>query len=372
MSLTLALNTALSGLQVNQAAIQITSNNITNANTPGYTRKVAQLGTVVLGNNGAGVSLDNIGRLVDTYLNNEVRSSSSELASLKVQDGYQDQVQALFGSPGSNSSVSSFLDQFESALQALSAAADDPTLRSQAVSAAVTLARNLNQMSQGVQGLRLQADRDVAGSVAIVNDQLEAISNLNAEISRLKGLGQPTSELEDQRDLALSKLSEQMDISTFTRPSGEIVVLNSAGRVLVDGPAHKLSYTPAASMSAGSVYDPNAVPPGSLQGIMLDGLDITKDFRSGRIAGLLELRDSTLPTLGAEVSQLALTLRDAVNRVHNDGTGMPAATTLTSSRAQTAAAASLSGTLRVTLVNADGTQAYTAVVPPPATLDAAG
>src|SRR5690606_16116939 len=65
-------------------------------------------------------------------------------------------------------------------------------------------------------------------------------------------------------------------------------------------------------------------------------------------------------------------VRDEINAIHNEGSGHPAATTLTSSRAQTATAASLTGTVRITLVNPDGSQAYTAVVPAPGTLDAAG
>jgi flagellar hook-associated protein 1 len=366
MSLTLALNTALSGLQVNQAAIQVTSNNITNANTPGYSRKISNMETIVLGNLGAGVNMANVSRQVDNYLSREARTSNSELQSLATQNSFYEQMQALFGSPGAGSSISGALNQFETALQALSSAADDPTLRSQAVSKAVSVTRQLNDMSKGIQSLRLQADRDIAESVRSINDQLDAIANVNFQIVRMKGLNQPTSELEDQRDVALAKLSEEMDISTFVRPGGDMVVLNRSGNVLVDGPSYHLSYTPAAGIQASSSY------PGGIQGIMLDGLDVTQDFQSGRIAGLLNLRDSILPTLADETSQLAETLRDQFNRVHNEGTGFPAAGLLTSSRAQTATATSLSGTMRIALVNSDGTQAFTAVVPAPATLDAAG
>src|SRR3954469_2645748 len=98
MSLTLALNTALSGLQVAQSAIQVTSNNITNANTPGYSRKIANLETVVLGNTGAGVNMASVTRQVDNYLAREARSSSSDLTSLTTQNSYYEQMQSLFGS----------------------------------------------------------------------------------------------------------------------------------------------------------------------------------------------------------------------------------------------------------------------------------
>jgi flagellar hook-associated protein 1 FlgK len=357
MSLTLALNAAVSGLQVNQAALQVTSNNITNANTPGYTRKIASQEALSIGGIGTGVKAGAVNRQIDSYLDKQVRTASSDLASLTAQSGYFEQMQALFGSPGSNSSVSASLDQFETALQALAVTPDDPTLRSQVVAKGVIVARQLNDMSSGVQDLRLQADREIAGSIGIINQQLTKIASLNDEISRLTALHQSTAELEDQRDGALNKLSEQMDVSTFARDTGEIVVLNHAGTVMVDGDPSLLSYTPAASMQAASAY------PGSLQPIMLGGVDITQDFRSGRIAGLLNLRDNTLPDLGAQTSELALGLRDQVNRAHNEGSGLPAAATLTGSRPQTAAtAAPFTGPLQIALVNSDGSQAFTATI----------
>ncbi|MEX2009342.1 MAG: flagellar basal body rod C-terminal domain-containing protein, partial [Dongiaceae bacterium] len=201
---------------------------------------------------------------------------------------------------------------------------------------------------------------------AIVNDQLSAIDELNGQISRGKAINQPTADLEDQRDIALGKLAEQIDIRTFTRDTGEVVVFTGTGRVLLDQTFQPLSHAPVSSMTAGFAY------PGVVTGIMSGGVDITGDLLTGRIGALVDLRDGTLPELTAEISRLAQTLRDEVNRIHNEGSGRPAPTTLTGSRAQNGTAALLAGTVRITLVNADGTQAFTGVVAAPGTLDAAG
>jgi flagellar hook-associated protein 1 FlgK len=366
MSLTLALNSAVAGLQVNQASIQVTSNNVANANTPGYTRKVASQEQVRLGGVGAGVKLSNVGRQVDTYLTKELRTALGQLGDLKVQSIYYERLETLFGAPGSNSSLSASLDRFGQAVQAIAAAPEDPTLRSQVVAQGVSLSLQISQAAASVQQLRQQADADISAAIEIVNTELGTIQKLNVEIARMKALDQGTAELEDQRDAALKRLSEQMDVSTFTRESGEMVIMNRAGRVMLDGSAELLSHNAVSNMQADLVY------PGGVDGITLNGVDVTAEFRSGRIAGLIEMRDNTLPNLAAETNQLATSLRDAVNRVHNEGSGLPAAGTLTGSRAQTGTAASLTGTVRITLVNADGTQAFTAVVPAPGTLDAAG
>src|SRR5262249_51140063 len=151
---------------------------------------------------------------------------------------------------------------------------------------------------------------------------------------RLKATGDSTADLEDQRDLALNKLSDQIGIRYFTRDTGEVVVMSPTDRTLLDGVPPTLTHSAASSMSASVTY------PGTLDGIDIGGTDITSTLTKGQIGALIALRDSTLPGLTEEISQLAGTLRDEINRVHNEGTGLPAATTLTSSRAQTGTAAS--------------------------------
>jgi len=366
MSLTIALHNALTGLQTNQAALQVTSNNIANANTAGYTRKIVDQQHVVLDGQGAGVNLSAIRRHVDEFLVKELRASTSSLAGMQVQDSVLQRVQNMFGSPSSDTSVGAAISRFATDLAALAASPETASLRLTVVAAGEALAQQLNAMSLEVQQLRFEADQKIVTAAAIVNDQLSAIDELNGQISRGKAINQPTADLEDQRDIALGKLAEQIDIRTFTRDNGEVVVFTGSGRVLLDQTFQPLSHAPVSSMTAGFAY------PGVVTGIMSGGVDITGDLSSGRIGALVDLRDGTLPELTAEISRLAQTLRDEVNRIHNEGSGRPAPTTLTGSRAQNGTAALLAGTVRITLVNADGTQAFTGVVAAPGALDAAG
>jgi flagellar hook-associated protein 1 FlgK len=234
------------------------------------------------------------------------------------------------------------------------------------VSAGQQIAQQLNDMSRQIQQLRFEADKEIAISVDAVNQQLTVIDELNQEIVRNQVLGLPTGDLEDKRDLAVNKIAEQIDINYFTRSNGEMVIFTQSGRTLLNSDPVPLSHTPVSSMTASFTH------PGVVDGIDVGGVDITTEIRSGRLAALVAMRDDTLPDLTAEIDTLSIALRDEVNRIHNDGSGLPAAGVLTSSRAQTGTAASLAGTVRITLVNPDGTQAYTAVVGAPGTLDAAG
>lgn len=366
MSLTSSLYTALTGLQTNQSAMRVLSNNVANVNTPGYTRKIADLQSRVIAGTGAGVELGAVRRYVDDALFSQLRNTRSDFSGLDVRQQFFKRMQDMFGSPDSNSSLGAALSDFSTSVTALTANPESVSLRLDVITNAQRAAQRFNAMAADTQQLRQEADGQIADSVRTVNEQLAAIDKLNSQIVAAKLRGVETGDLEDQRDQALSKISEQMDVSTYVRSNGQMVVFTRSGRTLLDNDPATLSHTPAASLQAAVTY------PGGIDGINVNGVDITGEIGSGKIAALVELRDKTLPNFSAEIDQLATQLRDEVNRIHNQGTGLPAAETLTSSRPQTGTATSFSGTVTVTLLNPDGTAAFSGTMPAPGTLDAAG
>jgi flagellar hook-associated protein 1 FlgK len=366
MSLTSSLYTALTGLQTSQSAMRVLSNNVTNANTPGYTRKIAELQSRVVAGTGTGVQLGSISRYVDQALQVQLRNTTSDFSGLDVRQKFFQRMQDMFGSPDSNSSLAAMMSDFSTSMTALTTNPESVSLRLDVVTNAQRTAQSLNTMSANAQQLRQEADSQISDAVTTINAQLDTIDKLNDQIVAAKLRGIETGDLEDQRDLAVSAISEQMDIATYTRDNGQMVVFTKAGRTLLDGVPSYLSHTPAAALQAAVTY------PSGIDGIAVNGTDITNEVGSGKIPALVELRDRTLPNFTAEINQLAVNLRDEVNRIHNQGTGVPAAKTLTSSRPQTGTAASLTGTVTVTLLNSDGTAAFSGTMPAPGTLDAAG
>jgi len=366
MSLNIALFNALSGLQTNQTQLRVVSNNIANVNTVGYTRKLADPQSRVVAGMGAGVQLGPIHRSVDTALAEQVRNTTTNLRGLEVTQQFFQRMQDMFGSPGSNSSLGAMISDFSNKLAGLATNPESVSLRLDSVSSAVRMAQRFNQMSADAQQLRLEADGAIGDAVDAVNVELANINDLNQQISAAKLRNLPTGDLEDQRDLALSRISEQMEITTFGRENGEITIFTKTGRTLLDGQPEFLSHSRATAISASATY------PGAIPGIDLGGNDITNDFRSGKIASLIALRDQSLPQLTQQINQLATSMRDEINRVHNQGTGLPAATRLVGSRAQSATAAAFTGPVTVALTNPDGTVAFSGTLGAPGTLDAAG
>ncbi len=352
MSLSIALQNALSGLQTNEAMIQVISNNVTNANVEGYTRKISQPTSLTLAGEGRGVEAGNLTRVVDERLLADLRTTFAAFGAAQAQDFYYTRILDQFGTLANNTTLGSMITDLATAMQSLAVSPDSSAHRTQVVSAALELARQLNDMSQQIQTLRFDADRDITTKINVINGELEKIAELNAQIASAQALGGSSANLEDFRDQALNKLSELIDIRYFRRTSGEIVVTLPDGRVLAGNVAHPLSHTPAGALSPDITYAGGGIGP-----IMSGPNDITASIKSGELHGIIEARDTILPDLQAEIDKLTQMLRDEINALHNTGTSRPPPNTLTGTRtfAQPASdTITFSAAVRIAAVDADG------------------
>lgn len=357
-SISVAMGTAISGLSANQIALATTSNNIANTNTVGYTQKSVHLENVLLDGQGAGVNIAAITRSVNEFMLRDVRVQTSLLAEFTVRSQYFGATQDMFGKPESAASIASRLTSFGNRLQALAVEPGSNNQQISAVNDALIATRQFNEMAQNIQVLRDQADDSIGTAVTTVNTLLDNIAELNGQVTRNLALNLPAGDLQDQRDQAVVKLAGYMDVSYFMRETGSIVIFSGSGRTLVDQRAATFTYTPTSVMNATSTY------PGTIDGIRLDGTDVTTEFRSGQIKGLIDLRDTELPNLNTQLDRLATVLRDQFNAVHNDGVALPPPNTLTGTRLFNAPATdtvNLTGIARIAVLNADGTLAGTPI-----------
>ena len=349
MSLSLTLNTALTGLQTQQAALQIVSSNVANATTDGYTRKIADSSARVIDGLGVGVELGAIRRNVDSALMRDIRDTLSLIGAETVMEPYFNRMQDLFGAPGDNSSISATITDLAAAMEALAATPEGPTERTEVLNAALDLVRQLDSMSARLQTLRTDAERQIGGTIDEINSQLQSIADLNDEIKIRLAAGDSVAELADKRDVALDKLSELISIQTFERSSGEVVIFTEQGTLLDSFPSF-LSHTTAPILAASTSY------PTDIDGISLNNRDITTTVRGGEIKGLIDLRDGVLPGLQAELDQLSAVLRDEINALHNKGVGFPPAGQLDGTRLFDSAndVVAVGGTIRFAVVNENG------------------
>ena len=320
MSLSIALFNALSGLQVNQTALQVTSGNVANVNTPDYARKIHDQQNRVLGGVGAGVETAQIVRRIDQFLRRDLMQETTVLGNAQVRSDYLNRMQAMFGSLGNNNALGNSITDLASAIENVANSPEVAAHRFDAVNEAVQMAQYFNDMGTQVQQFRSQADAEIDAAVDTINQELEVIAELNAQIANNLVQNLPVGDLQDRRDVAVKAISEHMQVQEFTDSTGQIRLFTQSGRSLVSGvSAATLSYTTTPYMTANETY------PGTISGITINGstTDITGDITSGKLGALIEMRDEQLPAMTNQLDQLVAQLRDQVNRVHNRGANTP-------------------------------------------------
>ncbi|MES5481248.1 flagellar hook-associated protein FlgK [Bradyrhizobium sp. INPA03-11B] len=359
-SLDIARSIAFSGLSATQVQISIASANISNADTKGYTEKTANQSSSVTSGVGTGVTITGISSSVDKLLLKSLVGADSDLGAADTNNSYLTELQQLYGSTSNGdssttgTSLANTLAAFESALSSLASTPSSASLQSNAVSALNAVTAQLQQTSSGIQKLRADADQDIASSVSDINTDLQQISDLNRQIKQEAAAGQPTADLEDQRNSALQDLASQMNVSYFTTSSGDLQVYSGSGQALVDSTAHPLSYTPTSNVTASTTYVAGSATSG-FSGITVNGVDITSQITSGKVSALIALRDQTLPAAQSQLDELAQRFAASVNAVSNQGTSVPPPASLTgTATVSSATPLSATGTVRIAVADKSG------------------
>jgi flagellar hook-associated protein 1 len=318
MSLTQALSTALSGLQVNQASISVVASNVANADTPGYTRKVVnQVATG--GSASVGVRVSDIQREIDLYIQRQLRVENAGASYADTRANMYSQLQDIYGQPGADTSLESVYNSFTSALQVLSTSPDDPGARTAVVNSAQLLTQQLNQLSGSVQALRANAELGIADAVNKANEAMSQIASLNGQIAAGTPGDAATEALQDQRDSYIDQLSQLMDINVIAGDRGQVSIFTSSGTQLVGAQAAQLSFDAVGTITPNSLWNANSslrgvgtitlIPPAGAPVDLIQNHSI----RSGTIAAYLQMRDQDLVQAQNQLDALAAGMAHALS-----------------------------------------------------------
>jgi flagellar hook-associated protein 1 FlgK len=248
MAVDAILAAALSGLQTSQTGLTTVSNNIANVNTPGFAREVVNQAPVVVGGVGEGVSVDDIQRVTDQFLESANYQAASDAGSASIVSSLLNQAQGAFGDP---SQATSYLNQLNSVFADFTAAANDPASslpRSQTIADLTSFLNHTQAIAGTLGGLNTQADTQINGDVARINQLLGQINTINRSIATTTTSGGNAAGSQDSQSLLLQQLSSLIAINVTSGPNGTTVVRSSTGQLLVgDGGAATLSYAPSVS-----------------------------------------------------------------------------------------------------------------------------
>ncbi|MBS7792625.1 flagellar basal body protein [Roseococcus sp. SDR] len=304
MSLDLAIGIARSGLQATQRALANVSQNITNAETPGYTRKTGAAESRTAAGMPMGVRLGDARREVDQALLNERDSRGGEAAAAQVRESLLSGIEALHGTAGAGETLGDAIAALQASLTSLRGAPQEGGLQRVALNAAREVTGRFQDLAAGVADARQQAHDGVLREVTQVNAGLNEIAQLTIAIRGDRSRGLSTADLEDRRDLALAKLSQSLPVQPLHQPDGGLVLLARGGFALPLEPEGEAITAASADLGASSFHGAGGdIPP-----ILLGGADITRQLGGGRLGEFVALRDATLPRYQAELDLAAATI----------------------------------------------------------------
>jgi flagellar hook-associated protein 1 len=301
------MSIALSGLMADQAALEITTNNVANANTVGYSRQRAVLvegDPVVEGSLtfGSGVVLKDVQSVRDSILELRLNDETQQQSQWETTVSSMQPLEVMFSQSGSD--LGTEITKLFSSLQQLSTAPADLSLRQGVLGAAGDLASSFHSTVQNLQAQRGNLDLNVGQSVDQINVLTGQIAALNRQISALENLHENAGTFVDQRTTLIRQLSGLLQVSVV-KSDNTITVTTAAGQALVAG---ERSFTLTAQA------DPSGV-----QHIYVQGADITGTITGGSLGGLLDVRDHRIPDLLSNLDTLAAGLATALNAAHHGG-----------------------------------------------------
>ena len=304
-------STGVNSMQALRAVIGLAGDNIANVNTPGYHARRAE----VAGRPGApcgglrigeGAVVQNVTRLRDVLAERLLLADVQVLERVKQEARILEHVELSFQEP-SEESIDAYLGQFFERISGLAADPDDTVLRNQLVQAGNSLSNALNRLSHKLQVIERESSIELERTIGEVNELVARTAELNRRIAAVEQGGVSAPGLKDQRDHAVRKLAELINLRTIDSGNG-VVNVSTAGSLLVDGEQHLV-------LEEKEAEDGVAV---SRKGSEVHVLEI----KEGKVAGLLRGLNDYLPSFRHQLDEVATALRRRFNEIHTTGLGL--------------------------------------------------
>jgi len=307
------IGSALSALQAERKALEVTGQNIANSSTAGYTRQRAVFqavgGSVIPAmysksdGVGAGVNLSDVQRLQDTFLEQRANTENGTLSNLSTTQGTLSDIENSFGEPG-DGGLQALLSSYWNGWDDVANHPDDASARTALIGTAQSLASGLN-VAAGSLSAQWNSSRQSLGSiVGQVNDAATNIASLNKAIIAATSAGNHPNDLMDQRDLLIRQLASSIGVTTKVNDNGSTDVLIGGSSLVSGSLARQLTVSGA-----------TAVDQVSSSPVTLNWADTAQPVNatSGDAGGLLNALNSTIPSYLTQLDGVAAQLVTSVN-----------------------------------------------------------
>lgn len=306
MSITGAMNAAVSGLRAAARGSEIVSNNISNALTPNYGRRGLELSALSYGATG-GVGIDSISRHMDEGVVADRRTANAAQQEKQTAVDFFRRLEDVTGIAGDPEGLSGRLASFEEGLIAAASRPDSIERLANSVKDAQRLADGISLASKEVQDMRTNADSQISREVSTLNRALEQVEKLNAQIVATSSRSVSSPGLLDQRQAVLDTIGSIVSINVIPRENGAIAIYSEGGAGLFDLTAAEIGFE-----QKNLVTEFQSLEAGTLSGLTLNGQELRISALSGgSLNGHFAVRD----TYGIEAqAQLDVMARDLIER----------------------------------------------------------
>lgn len=316
--ITSILDIAARALSAEQVGVEVTSHNVANVNTPGYSRQRVDFVTGITvpspyGPMGTGVKVQGIKRAFDPFITARLDEKTSTLMEYQTRSDALEQVAAFFNET-QEANLNNLLSEFWAAWQDLSDNPSGSGERQALIFKALTLCEAFNFKADQLVQERLSLLQQVGPALEEINMHAANIARLNREIVETEANGQTANDLRDQRQLEISQLSQLIGVRTFATGESTINVTLINGLPLVEGVSSwDLSYELAPDGTVDLMWNG---PGGLVEPITTDTL------AGGKLTAIIEIRDELIPSFQQELDQLAKEFMFLVNSQHTQGVGL--------------------------------------------------
>jgi flagellar hook-associated protein 1 FlgK len=311
VNLSNVLSIGANGLAAASQGTQVASQNISNASTTGYTRRIANMSPIPL-SEGGGVRANGSSRETDSYLERRGLGARAQTGEANARVQTLAIMDTVFGD--GQGSVGDAIDAFDASVTDMASTPNSTSVRQVVLSRADDLTQAFHHTSEALTGARVDANARITDSVDKVNQKLTQIGALGAQIVAAKNVGQEAGDLEDKRDQLIRDIADTLPVSTLTDATGGVTVLLGGSRSLVsaDNQVHPLIATADPTNGDVRIYRQTA---GATE-------DITGLFTTGSIGGTISARDGALADARNALDQLAFDYSTAYNTQHMAGVGL--------------------------------------------------
>lgn len=306
------LNVARDALTAQSYGLNVTGQNIANASTPGYVRRVALLETQNLGTqSGGGVRAAGLNRVTNDFIERRENQATGTASAATTRDQTLASVEALFND-GAGTGLGSALNDVFASFSALANNPNDSTTRANVLAAAGAFTDRANQLGNTLAQTQIDLKQQAQDTVDQVNQRAQEIAKLDMQIAQATMQGDDASDLKDQRTQKILNMSGLINTHTFTDGSGNTVV-QVAGATIVDG-QHARTLSLDLNSTDGSLKLLVDQPGGA-------GSEITQFLTGGKLAGIKEARDKDLFDVSQKLNTLVFDVASAINTQHALGVG---------------------------------------------------